>query len=272
MTGTCFHNHLIPGVDDGARDASFSAGALAAFRREGVTQVITTPHFLGSLTEQPDALAARLAELDAGWEVLRGLVDEDAKTFGNAMRVERGVEVMLDVPAPVLTDARVRLAGTRYVLVEFAAMQIPPVNAAAPLHAICQAGYVPVLAHPERYRNLETLAPLNEFIAAGALLQVNAGSLFGDYGSKAQGRAREILTQGFASFVCSDYHARGEPGLLRFAQTLEQAGFGAQAQLLLEENPGRLLNDQPVVAVPPMATPSQKPASTPWWKQMLGEG
>jgi tyrosine-protein phosphatase YwqE len=42
MTITCFHNHLIPGVDDGARDAEFSAAALAAYRREGVKQVITS--------------------------------------------------------------------------------------------------------------------------------------------------------------------------------------------------------------------------------------
>ena len=270
MTRTCFHNHLIPGVDDGSRDAGFSAGALAAFRREGVQQVITTPHFMGSLTHQADALEARLAEFDAGWSVLRGLVDEDANTHGSAMRVERGVEVMLDVPDPVLTEPRLRLAGTRYVLVEYPGLQLPPVNAAMALGMIRQSGWTPVVAHPERYRNLDTLAPLGDFLAAGALLQVNAGSLFGDYGSKAQLRAQEILTNGIASFVCSDYHARGEPGLLRFAQALEQAGYGEQARLLLEENPGRLLNDQAVVPVPAMATQRQA-STTPWWKQMLGE-
>src|SRR6188508_3129518 len=104
MTYTCFHNHLIPGVDDGAKDAEFSAGALAAYRREGVMQVITTPHFMGSLTRNEEWLAGRLAELDAGWEVLKGIVAADAEKFGSPMRVERGVEVMLDVPEPILTD------------------------------------------------------------------------------------------------------------------------------------------------------------------------
>ncbi len=270
MTYTCFHNHLIPGVDDGARDADFSAGALAAYRREGVHQVITTPHFMGSLTHQPDALAARLSEFDAGWETLRDLAATDAATFGSPIRLERGAEVMLDVPDPKLDDPRIRLAGTNYVLVEYPALQLPPVNAAMALGIIRREGWIPVLAHPERYRNLDSLAPLGEFIAAGALLQVNAGSLFGDYGSKAQARAQEILSHGLASFVCSDYHARGEPGIARFAAALAQAGFGEQAELLLAVNPGRILTGEPIMKVPAMVAPP-KAEPDPWWKRMLGE-
>jgi protein-tyrosine phosphatase len=267
---TCFHNHLIPGVDDGARDAEFSAGALAAYRREDVRQVITTPHFMGSLTHQDPAFAARLAEFDAGWEVLKGLVAADAEKFGAALRVERGAEVMLDVPDPKLDDPRIRLAGTEYVLVEYPGLQLPPVNAAMALGMIRRAGWIPVLAHPERYRNLDSLAPLGEFLAAGALLQVNAGSLFGDYGTKAQSLAQQILMQGIASFVCSDYHARGEPGIARFATTLVQSGFSEQVQLLLSENPGRILTGEPILKVPAMVT-APRAESGPWWKRMLGE-
>jgi protein-tyrosine phosphatase len=268
-TFTCFHNHLIPGVDDGARDAEFSAGALAAYRREGVNQIITTPHFMGSLTHNESGLAARLAEFDAGWEVLRGVADADAAQFGSPMRVERGAEVMLDVPDPKFDDPRIRLAGTSYVLVEYPGLQLPPVNAAMALSIIHRAGWIPVVAHPERYRNLDSLAPLGEFLAAGALLQVNAGSLFGDYGTKAQARAQEILASGLASFVCSDYHARGEPGLARFAGALTQAGFGEQMQLLLSVNPGRILTGEPIERVPPMASPAREPQS--WWARLIGD-
>lgn len=265
---TDFHNHLIPGVDDGARDAEFSAGALAAFRRAGVRQVVVTPHFDGSLTQQPERLQQRLAELDAGWQVLRGVVDADAAQFGSAMRVERGAEVMLDVPDPDLSDARIRLAGTAFVLVEFPMLQLPPANAAMAIGLIRRGGWVPIVAHPERYRNLDSLAPLGEFLAAGALLQVNAGSLIGDYGSKAQERAREILGNGLASFVCSDYHARGEPHNAAFARLLGDAGFGEQANLLLSVNPGRMLDGQMPLPVPPMAT--ARPTGAPWWKRLLG--
>jgi protein-tyrosine phosphatase len=269
VTGrTCFHNHLVPGVDDGARDEAYSAGALAAFRREGVTRLITTPHFDGSLSQQPERLAARLAELDAGWARLRAVVDADAAQFGSALRVERGVEIMLDVPDPVLDDPRLRLAGTHFVLVEYPMLQLPPVNAAVAVGHLRRAGWIPVVAHPERYRNLESLAPLREFLAAGAVLQVNAGSIFGDYGSSAQARAHEILAHGLASYVCSDYHARGEPGTARFARALAEAGFGEQAELLVGVNPGRVLGDQAPLTVPPIT--SARPAARSWWRRLLG--
>ena len=265
---TDFHSHLIPGVDDGARDTEFSLAGLAAFRREGVRQVITTPHFDGALTQQPEPLAARLAALDAGWETLRGIVAADTEKHGSAMRVERGVEVMLNVPDPDLSDPRLRLAGTKFVLVEFPMLQLPPANAVVAVQNIRQAGWVPVIAHPERYRNLESLAPLGQFLTAGALLQVNAGSLFGDYGSTAQKWAMDIFTNGLASYVASDYHARGEPGVARFGRALAEAGFANQATLLLSVNPGRLLAGDMPQPVPAMV--SQAMSAAPWWKRMLG--
>ncbi|MBM4194691.1 MAG: hypothetical protein FJ202_09985 [Gemmatimonadetes bacterium] len=247
---TDFHNHLIPGVDDGARDEEFSAGALAAFRQQGVYDVITTPHFNGGLTLQPERLAARLAELDAGWEKLERVAAAAAAehplpalfagSSAPTARVFRGAEVMLNVPDPDLSDARIRLAGTRFVLVEFAGLQVPPVNAVSAFRFIAANGWIPVLAHPERYRNLQSMQQLREFMAAGALLQVNTGSLLGEYGRTAQARILEILGEGLASFACSDYHARGEPSTARFAALLLEAGFAEQATLLLAENPARL--------------------------------
>lgn len=265
---TDFHNHLIPGVDDGARDAEFSAGALDAFRRAGVRQLIATPHFDGSLTHRADRCAARLAELDAGWATLRRVVDEDAERHGSALRVERGSEVMLDVPDPDLSDARIRLAGTPFVLVEFPGLRLPAVNAAMAIDFVRRAGWRPVVAHPERYRNVESVAELAPLQAAGAVFQVNAGSLLGEYGSTAQRRIAEILAAGLASYACSDYHVRGEPATDRAARLLAEAGFGEQAELLFADNPGRLLRGEPPLPVPPVAA---RASSVPWWKRLLGD-
>jgi protein-tyrosine phosphatase len=267
ITYTDFHNHLIPGVDDGAQDADGSAGALAAFRRAHVRQVIVTPHFDGSLTRNADRMAARLVELDAGWARLREVVEADAREHGTPMRVERGAEVMLDIPDPNLDDARLRLAGTHFVLVEYPSMQLPAVNAPVVIGAIRRDGWVPVIAHPERYRNLQAMSQLNELLSTGALLQVNAGSLLGEYGRTAQRNAAEILAAGLASFVCADYHARGAPATARFARALSDSGFESQAELLLAVNPGRLLNDEMPLDVAPIAT---KGGANSWWKRLLG--
>src|SRR5262249_9613575 len=153
-----------------------------------------------------------------------------------------GVEIMLDVPDPDLSDARIRLAGSPFALVEYPALRLPPVNAEFALVALRQRGWIPIVAHPERYRNLDaSLGELARFRAAGAYLQVSSGSIFGDYGRTAAAHARNILALGWADYVSSDYHARGDPGTARFVASLQQAGFGEQAELLTMTNPGRIL-------------------------------
>jgi tyrosine-protein phosphatase YwqE len=265
---TDFHNHLIPGVDDGAQNPDDSEAALRRFRAEGALQIITTPHFMGSLTLDAPSLAVRLAELDAGWETLRGVVATDGEKVGSGMRVERGAEVMLDVPNPDLSDERLRLAGGPFVLVEYPMLRLPPMNAEFALTELRARGWIPVVAHPERYRNLDpTLAELPRFRHAGAFLQMNAGSLFGDYGKTAAGHARRILMAGEADFVGSDYHARGEPGLQRFARAMADAGFSEQAELLTITNPARLLLGEEPLRVPPI---QPKNESRSLWERLFG--
>ena len=265
---TDFHNHLVPGVDDGARQPADSSAALVRYRAEGVTQIITTPHFEGSLTRNRARFEARLAELDAGWELLRAAVATDAARAGSALRVERGVEVMLDMPDPDLSDDRLRLAGGPFVLVEYPMLRVPPVNAEYALVELQARGWTPVIAHPERYRNLDpTLVELARFRAAGAYHAMNAGSLFGVYGKIAAGHARRILMAGEADYVASDYHARGEPGLRRFVQAMTDAGFSEQAELLTMVNPGRLLAGEPPLRVPPIQV---KAESRSLWSRLFG--
>jgi protein-tyrosine phosphatase len=256
---TDFHSHLIPGVDDGAQDPEDSAAALGRFRAEGVTHLITTPHFVGSLTLDERALGSRLFELDAGWAVLQGVVAADALRMGSPIVVARGVEVMLDVPDADLSDPRLRLAGGPFVLVEYPGLRLPPVNAEFALASLRQRGWIPVVAHPERYRNLDaSLASLARFRGTGAHLALNAGSLFGDYGRTAAAHARNILAAGWADYVVSDYHARGEPGLSRFSRALADAGFAEQAALLTVTNAARLLAGEAPLPVPPIASPKEE--------------
>jgi protein-tyrosine phosphatase len=265
---TDFHNHLMPGVDDGAQEPEDSAAALGRFRAEGAAQIITTPHFMGSLTLDQKLLDARLAELDAGWAALCTIVAADGERMGSELRVERGVEMMLDVPNPDLSDERLRLAGGPFALVEYPMLRLPPMNAEFALMELRSHGWMPVVAHPERYRNLDpTLAELPRFRRAGAFMQLNAGSLFGGYGKTAAGHARHILMAGEADYVGSDYHARGEPGLQRFVRAMGDAGFSEQAELLTITNPARLLAGELPLRVPPI---QMKTESRSLWERLFG--
>ncbi len=253
------HSHVIPGVDDGAADLEEAMAALEALAGDGVERVVATPHFRGSLLERPAAAARRLAALDAAFESLRAELERRELTI----RLDRACELKLDVPGVDLADPRLRLAGSRAVLVEFASFQLPPF-ATNQLLEVAHAGWRPVLAHPERYGGIEAaIDQTADWVAEGVLLQVNVLSLLGGYGPVARQVAGQLIARGLVCCIAGDYHARGRPEWNRALEILDRASVDEPTadggapdprgwrDLLVRENPVRLLGDLPPLPVPP---------------------
>lgn len=264
-----FHNHLLPGVDDGAATLDETRAALAAFREQGVRAVVVTPHLRGSLTAEPARLEETLARMDAAWEEASAMA---AAEFPE-VRLERGFEVMLDTPRPDLSDPRLRLAGTRFVLVEFPFMSVPP-NAAATLFELRMAGWHPILAHPERYTGIdEALSGPGEWRRVGAHLQVNGASLIGKYGDEARRTAWRLLRRGWADYVCSDYHARGRLHAATARAEIERAAGAEAASLLTEGNAARMLAGESPLPPPAFGAQGRGGEEKPsLWKRLFGGG
>lgn len=255
-----FHNHLMPGVDDGAANIDESRTGLAAFRSQRVSNVITTPHVRASLLDHNRELDPFLDGLATAWDSLKALATAEFPE----MRVERGAEVMLDVPNPNLTEANIRLAGTRFVLIEFPFMSIPPHSTPA-IRNIVEAGWVPVIAHPERYRNMPGNHDLVEqWRDTGARIQANSGSLIGHYGTVAKTIVWELLRRGCVDYLCSDYHSRGKCTVAEAAAELEKRGGSSQLQALMTRNPERLLHNEMPEPVEPLDE-----EATSIWKRLL---
>jgi protein-tyrosine phosphatase len=249
-----FHNHLIPGVDDGAVDETESSAAIEAFLANGVNRFVATPHVDGSLTLRGELLRDRLQELDEGWRRLTVVLQRFP-----AMSAYRGAEVMLDTPEPDLSDPRLRLNGGHYVLVEFPFMTVPP-RSTRVIEYLRGTGVIPIIAHPERYGGMQPASPLpGEWRQAGAHLQVNAGSLTGRYGQRARANAFALLERGVVDYMCSDYHARGRPATTSARNLLAELRGAEQSELLFSVNPRRMLNGEPPLPVPPW-----RPQRTLW--------
>ncbi len=243
------HSHLVPGVDDGARtleDALESVGRMAGV---GIRTILTTPHFDASLLSGPEG-EARIVEVESAFE---RLVEAAADRYPE-VRLLRGFEIMLDEPAPDLSDPRVRLAGTSSVLVEWPSMEVPP-GTPEVLARLRSRGWRPVVAHPERYRTVGDIVELaRTWRAEGAVLQVNHGSLTGGYGPRAERGAWSLLEAGLVDCLASDHHSRPHLALQldEVVERLDALDASEQVKMLVRTNPLRILDDMDPLPVRPV--------------------
>lgn len=244
-----FHCHLVPGVDDGSRTLREALHSIDRMVSAGVTKVITTPHFSASRIGH-HAFRTQMAHLDRQWAEVR---DAAASDYPH-LDFRRGLEVRLDTPLPDLSDPRLRLGGTDFVLVEWPFFLAPP-DGAARIARLVDAGVRPIVAHPERYGGIaEDLDEARAWKEAGACLQGNYGSLAGQNGARARTLIFRMLEAGLLDYLSSDFHGRPEYVfyLDRGASELTRRGGGGHLDLLGKVNPSRLFEGKPPLEVPPM--------------------
>lgn len=244
------HSHLVPGVDDGARNLDDVEDGVGRMRDRGIRTIVTTPHLDGSLTLDADLLAHHLGRMDRAFERAASHVGREFPD----VRFLRGHEIKLDCPDPDLSDPRLRLGGSNVVLVEWPGLQVPPETPRV-LRALRVQGVDFLIAHVERYRGYdERLSVLERWREEGIFLQVNHGSLVGRYGNEIRRLAFRLLELGWVDCLASDFH--GRPALRLYvgaARRLLKELDGEEAwSLLTEVNPARLLRGEEPLPVPPV--------------------
>ncbi len=256
------HSHLVPGVDDGARDVTAVLGAVERFTRLSIRRIVTTPHIDGSLTLDPKRLEERLSTVSAAWDLAAEAIGEHFPE----VEFHRGHEVLLDVPNVDFSDPRIRMAGTSFVLVEWPRLQLPPGTVPA-LRRIRERGYRPIVAHPERYSGMgQSIEMAAQWRDAGAYLQVNYGSLVGRYGAAAQSVADRLLRRGWVDYLASDFHGHARLRIYKTEATvvLEELGAEEVITYLCRTNPGRVLSDEAPLPVPVL------PVERGFWARLKG--
>jgi protein-tyrosine phosphatase len=229
------HSHLLPGVDDGSRSFETSVEVLRRFAADGVECVVLTPHLSVS----------RLA--DAPYEHHLELLEALRRRAPAAPELRLGWEIMLDEPGRDLRSPRYALGGSRAVLVEFPLSGVPE-QGGAELNRIRESGVVPALAHPERYWGC-TAAKVYGWRRSGAVIQMDTAGLLGK-GRIAQ-ISRQLLELGLVDLFASDNH--GDTRTLATARDwLLEVATPEHADLLTRTNARRLLDGEPLLAVPPL--------------------
>ena len=191
------HAHWIPGVDDGSPAMELSLKMIRGLAGLGFKKLIATPHIMH------DHYGNHADKLKKAFQTV---VDAVSKA-GIEIDLGLGAEYMLDEGFMDHLNSRQILAiGDRYVLIEF------PMNKPFPLahrfiESILQAGYTPILAHPERYtyyrKDLETFLELQEM---GCHMQLNLLSPTGYYGREVAVWSRQLIERQMYHFAGSDIH------------------------------------------------------------------
>ncbi len=192
------HSHLLPGLDDGVKTFEESLEILKELQNQGYQKVITTPHIYPEVyPNTPDQIEEKFIELQAY-----------LKKSGLQIQVEFAAEYFMDVSflEALNKGERILTFGGKYVLFETPFLSKPLIFDEV-VFQLKSKGYIPVLAHPERYLYLENeMSWLEEISSRGVLFQINIPSLLGVYGDDVKKMALSLIKESKASFLGSDLH------------------------------------------------------------------
>lgn len=195
---TDIHSHLLPGVDDGAKELSESLSLIEKMVSLGYEQLIITPHVMA------DAYPNSAVGLKEHFIVLQ----RACEATNIDVKLGLSAEYYLDEGfLPLLESGEILSFGkSNYLLFETSYMAKPNTMLDM-IYQMKLAGYKPVMAHPERYRYVKDLE--KEYGALReleVLFQIDATSLGGFYGKDACKKAHFLLEKGWIDFVGSDTH------------------------------------------------------------------
>lgn len=190
---TDWHSHILPGVDDGIRTTEDALAVLSFYEQAGVREVWLTPHIMEEYPNTPEDLRARFARLQEAWKgsVKLHLAAENMMDNLFEERLETGDLL------PIGEEGRHLLVETSYFN--------PPIGLFPLLERIRQKGWIPLLAHPERYvyMGMKEYDRLKEM---GVEFQVNLPSIAGAYDAVTAKTAATLLRKGYYNRAGSDVH------------------------------------------------------------------
>lgn len=192
------HSHVLPFVDDGSKSLNASLEMIRTAIEFGVTDLFLTPHYM------------RLRNYVSTYEQNKRVLvefEEELKKSNLSIRLHLGNEIYYTIDAiKQLREGLITTMGdSRFVLVEFS-MDQPEEDLPDAISNLKAAGYLPIIAHPERYDYIRTQKDFELLKRMGAYTQINASSITGKYGTSVQKFVLKMIKQNLIDFVASDIH------------------------------------------------------------------
>lgn len=202
------HNHILPGIDDGAKTVDDSIDLIKGFSEFGITNFVCTPHIMNNYyPNTPETIKK-------SFEILK----KEIENLGlDTIKIDSAAEHMIDDNfESILQNNAVMSLKNDYLLIEMSYLQ-PSFNFDNAIGEIAKHTYFPILAHPERYvyfhRKYGTYLKLKK---QGILFQMNLSSLNSEsYGSEVQKIGQKLLEDKLIDFIASDVHNLRQLNLIK---------------------------------------------------------
>lgn len=192
------HSHILPGIDDGAKDLKESENMIFRMNELGFSKIIATPHTYPGLYENTN-------------EAIKETFQMFSKNINLPIKVDYASEYMIDHSLIEKSEKKSLLTIKKnYVLVEMSYVG-SPLNLHEIIFSLRTNDYIPILAHPERYNFLH--GDLNEYLKLkniGCLFQLNLLSTTGFYGHNVLKVSNLLLNKKLIDFVGSDIHKENQ--------------------------------------------------------------
>ena len=231
------HSHVLPGIDDGAKDLNESLALLRVAQSDGITHMVATPHIhLGRFNNSTSHIYDDLANLKS-----------HANAAGISVKLAVAAEVRLDIELMRLViENKLPFIGqintVNYLLLELPHSHVPQ-GYDKFIMWLAKQNIKVIIPHPERNRDIQANPFYIERLKQlGCEFQLTASSIEGAWGEKAKSICESMLSADLVSYVASDAHSvKRRPPILSNAMHIVSELIGPEkAQALFVTNPLRL--------------------------------
>ena len=239
------HCHILPNVDDGSESLEESIEMAKIAESEGITRIVNTSH----------------CHFDFKYKKGNELKLELEK-FNQVLKEENiNIEVLLGNELYYTSDLIERfneldffsMNNSKYILMEFSPINFPK-NIEDVIYEIKIRGYIPIIAHAERYKQVqEDVNIVLDCIKEGALIQVNASSILGKNGENVEDTSKKLLDNNMVHFVATDAHSsnRRRP-LIKDSYNYILKNYGKEvSEKLFIENPTAVIENRDISILNP---------------------
>lgn len=198
---TDWHTHILPGVDDGVANMDDAVKTLKQYSHMDIREVWLTPHINVDMPNETDVLRKRFDELQQVYQ------NFEHSSEHHLVKIHLGGEYMLDsLLLERLCKRDILTLGDDTHLLLQLGIANQPEKLFDKIREIQNVGYVPILAHPERYLYMSRSDYHTLRKDMSVEFQLNLPSLVGLYGPEAMRRAKMLLEAGYYTYVGSDLH------------------------------------------------------------------